>query len=66
MGVYGSLWTNSFPDLVEIFSEDQGIDTGGIALLEMSAPAVPEPSTSRLIALVLLLLVASRLGRTAF
>lgn len=65
MGVYGSYWTNGFPDLVEIFSEDQGIETGGIALLEMNAPAVPEASPSHLLALALLLIIASRLRSRA-
>jgi hypothetical protein len=63
MGVYGKYWTNGYPDRVEIFSEYQGIETGGLALLEMNAPAVPEPAVSHLIALTLLTLVVSRLRR---
>jgi len=49
MSVYGAYWTSGYPDRIEIFSEYQGIDTGGLALLEMNAPAVPEPSVKYLI-----------------
>jgi len=45
LGVSGAYWGEAFPNRIEIFSEYQGIDTGGIGLLELSAPAIPEPST---------------------
>ncbi len=59
IGVSGGTWTNAFPDRIEIFSEYQGIDTGGIGLIALNAPAIPEPKTPLLLvistALVLML-----------
>jgi hypothetical protein len=55
MSVQGAYWTNAYPNRIEIFSEYQGTDTGGIGLLELNAPAIPEPKVALLIALSLLL-----------
>jgi hypothetical protein len=49
VSVYGLWWTNGYPDTIEIFSEYQGINTGGIGIAELTAPAIPEPSTTALI-----------------
>jgi hypothetical protein len=55
MSVQGAYWTNAYPNRIEIFSDYQGIDTGGIGLLELNAPAIPEPKISLLLALSFLL-----------
>jgi hypothetical protein len=45
VGVSGLTWTNLFPDGIEIYSAYQGVETGGIAVSSIEAPAiVPEPS----------------------
>jgi hypothetical protein len=64
MSVIGAYWTNNYPNRIEIFSDYQGIDTGGIGLLELTAPAVPEPSTAYLLALALIALFLARLRHT--
>lgn len=66
LGVTGSYWGSAFPDRMEIFSEYQGIDTGGISLLEFSAPAVPEPPPLGLLGLVASLVLAVRLRRVPY
>lgn len=45
VSVFGYSWTNGSPDRIEIFSEYQGTDTGGIGVIEINAPAIPEPTT---------------------
>lgn len=49
VGVSGLTWTNLFPDAIEVYSAYQGVDTGGIAVSTITAPAIiPEPSTALL------------------
>ena len=57
MSVQGAYWTNAYPDRIEIFSDYQGIDTGGIGLLELNAPAIPESKTLPLLVLAAVLTV---------
>jgi hypothetical protein len=54
VGVTGANWTNTYPDRIEIFSEYQGIETGGIGVSELTAPAIPEPKTISLLVIVVL------------
>jgi len=61
VGISGAWWTNAYPNKIEIFSDYQGIDTGGMGLLELSAPAVPEPSVAHLIFLALPTLLLAKL-----
>lgn len=67
MSVIGAYWTNSYPNKIEIFSDYQGIDTGGMGLLELNAPAIPEPSAAHTLALgfalVLITLLLTKLRR---
>jgi hypothetical protein len=66
MSVIGAYWTNAYPDRIEIFSDYQGIDTGGIGLLELNAPAIPEANTLVLLALSICLGVLVTLFRRRF
>lgn len=42
-------WSNPYPDRIEVFSEFQGIDSGGISVAEIGAPAIPDPRISLLL-----------------
>lgn len=62
VGVSGLNWTNLFPNGIEVFSAYQGIETGGISVSSITAPAVvPEPPPTLLIFLGLATLFTGKI-----
>jgi hypothetical protein len=63
VGLTDAPWNLAYPDGIEIYSAYQGVETGGIAVASLTAPAiVPEPSTILLLALAAILGLARQLS----